>query len=247
VADARILEFDPDLGAGLDAAAFAVARTRVVAPVVELGEGEAPLQRYTPEHRLRGLLVLEGMIARELRVAGRGAIELLGPGDVLRPWEQNDLIELHCTVTWRVLAPTTLALLDRAFVERTRTWPQLADALLGRAVRRAHSLLIHRAVIAQKRLDVRILMLFWHLADRWGRTQGDGSVRLRLPLTHKAVGLVAGAERPSVSTALGRLAAEGLVTHEHGEWILSRSAVDHIEFVMATMDEGQAPVSIAEN
>jgi CRP/FNR family transcriptional regulator, cyclic AMP receptor protein len=185
------------------------------------------------------------MLARELRVAGRGALELLGPGDVLRPWEQADLTQFHCSVTWRVLAPATIALLDRSFVEHTRKWPQLSDALLGRAVGRAHSLLIYRALIAQKRLEVRILMLFWHLAEHWGRIHGDGSVRLRLPLTHKAIGLVAGAERPSVSTALGRLAAEGLVTHEQGEWILSRSAVDHIEFVSAAMDDGEAPVTVA--
>ena len=187
------------------------------------------------------------MLARELHVAGRGAIELLGPGDVLRPWEQDDLMQLNCTVTWRVLAPTRLALLDDGFVECARKWPQVSDALLGRAVRRAHSLLVNRAVISQKRLEVRILMLFWHLAERWGRMHADGSVGLSLPLTHKAIGLVAGAERPSVSTALGRLAAEGLVTHEGGEWVLSRSAVDHVEFVMAAMDEGEEPVTVPDD
>ena len=37
-----------------------------------------------------GLLVLDGLIIRRVGVAGRFGAELLGDGDLLRPWERED-------------------------------------------------------------------------------------------------------------------------------------------------------------
>jgi hypothetical protein len=45
-------------------------------------------------------------------------------------------------------------------------------------------------------------------------------VRLALPLTHQLLGQLVGAERPSVSHALARLARSGLVTGHADEWHL---------------------------
>jgi hypothetical protein len=60
-----------------------------------------------------GLLVLDGLVIRTICVQGRDCAELVGAGDLLRPWEtaQDGLVEGPCT--WRVLEPTTLAILDR--------------------------------------------------------------------------------------------------------------------------------------
>ena len=63
------------------------------------------------------------------------------------------------------------------------------------------------AIVHQARVNVRLQMLFWHLADRWGRVYPSG-VRLSLPLTHRLLGQLVAAERPSISHALKRLAQD---------------------------------------
>jgi CRP-like cAMP-binding protein len=62
-------------------------------------------------------------------------------------------------------------------------------------------------------------MLFWDLADRYGRVHPDG-VHLDLPLTHEALSHLAGARRPSVSGALTRLAAAGHLERDGRRWVL---------------------------
>jgi Crp-like helix-turn-helix domain len=49
------------------------------------------------------------------------------------------------------------------------------------------------------------MALFWHLAERWGRVSGNG-VLVPLALTHRILGQLVGARRPTVSTALRELA-----------------------------------------
>jgi CRP/FNR family cyclic AMP-dependent transcriptional regulator len=62
--------------------------------------------------------------------------------------------------------------------------------------------------------------LFWHLAERWGRVSGDGVV-VPLALTHRILGQLVGARRPTVSTALSELAERGeLVRRSDGSWLL---------------------------
>jgi hypothetical protein len=62
--------------------------------------------------------------------------------------------------------------------------------------------------------------LFWHLAERWGRVTGDGVI-VPLALTHRILGQLVGARRPTVSTALSELAERGeLVRRPDGSWLL---------------------------
>jgi CRP-like cAMP-binding protein len=122
---------------------------------------------------------------------------------------------------WRALWPTRLALLDEDFVDRVRPFPQVVRALLSRACRRTAELDVLRAITSQPRLEVRLVLLLWHLAARWGKVE-PASVRLCLPLTHRLLGQLVAAERPSISHALKRLAHAGLVSgsaddlHLHG-------------------------------
>lgn len=53
--------------------------------------------------------------------------------------------------------------------------------------------------------------MLWHLADRWGRVTPDGVI-VPLKLTHEALGRLVGAQRPTVTLALGELVASGRVT-----------------------------------
>jgi DNA-binding transcriptional MocR family regulator len=65
-----------------------------------------------------------------------------------------------------------------------------------------------------------VLSILWHLAERWGRMTLDG-VALPLTLSHRLLAQLIGARRPTVSTALGQLAARGEVVRlPGGSWLL---------------------------
>ena len=109
---------------------------------------------------------------------------------------------------------------DVTFVQRAAHWPEVLALLYGRAVDRSRRLAALAALARIRRLDVRLLRLFWRLADRWGRVTPDGLV-VPLPLTHATLASLVGATRPSVSTALMRLVREGrLSRRDDGTWLV---------------------------
>src|SRR3982751_5268711 len=78
----RLLEVDPDLGALLSEPRRAEAERDLV----------ARMSGTSADHI--GLLVLDGILSRELIVADHVSAELLGPGDVLRPWQTGNRASL---------------------------------------------------------------------------------------------------------------------------------------------------------
>lgn len=224
-----VLDEDADLAEGLDPSGRAAARRLATATVVRLPAGPQPLQDwYTAALRGPGLLILDGVVARELRVVGRCATEILGPGDLLRPWDVDVDEPVPCEVVWRVIDPADVAMLDESFADRIRRWPAIAEALLHRAEHRAEACAIERAIAAHPRVDVRVVLLLWHLAGRWGKVGPDGTVRIALPLTHRLIGELIGAERPTVSHALTRLSKAGLMSSHAREWTLRGSPSEHL-------------------
>jgi CRP/FNR family cyclic AMP-dependent transcriptional regulator len=215
-----LLDLDTELADSIDVGMQLAARRMATAVVFDGDTGELELG-----DRLRavvggpGILVLDGVLAVNVTVGGRVASELLGAGDLLEldTTETDEL--LTCTTGWRGLVRTRFAMLDRDFAQRVVRWPQLNQVLLQRTERRTHSLNVQRAIAAQPRLEIRLALLLLHLAARWGRVE-PGGVRLSLPLTHQLLGRLVGAERPSVSHALARLARSGLVTGTGDEWHL---------------------------
>jgi CRP/FNR family cyclic AMP-dependent transcriptional regulator len=225
----RVLDVDPDLGGDLDGDSLRMARSQAVAAVLALEVGPCDLRRHRPAGSPDSLLLLDGTLTREVRIHGRVFTELLGPGDLLRPWASEDPELLQYEVEWHALTRSALALVDSAFHERIQPWPQIAGALVDRGIRRAHRLAMQRALSCQKRLDDRILMLFWHLAERWGRVGPDSTTLLRLPLTHRLIGEIVGAERPSVSATLSRLAAAGKLDRTSADWVLHGTVSEHFD------------------
>jgi CRP/FNR family transcriptional regulator, cyclic AMP receptor protein len=224
-----LLDLDPDLAESLDLRMRLAARPAATALTFDSESGEVELhQRLVAAAAGPGVLVLDGVLALNVRVGDRVAAELLGPGDLIEAETEGDEDLLACTVGWRALVPTRFALLDDAFVDRVRPWPQIVQALLRRAERRTRNLNVQRAIACQPRLDVRLALLLWHLAARWGRVE-PGGIRLPLPLTHQLLGRLIGAERPSVSHALSRLARAGLVTGHGDEWHLHGNIRDHLD------------------
>jgi CRP-like cAMP-binding protein len=217
-----VLELDPSLVAGLDPAAAAAARRAALAAscVVEPGswDGRAEVGGRTGD---LGLLIAEGLLGRTVAVGAQECTELLGGGDLIRPWDvADDLASIPATTTWTVFERTTVVLLDERFVGRMCTWPPVMAALAKRMMDRTRALAFHLAVTQVTRVDERLLVVLWHLADRWGRVTPDGVV-LALPLTHETLGRIVGARRPTVTTALRELSQRGLVTRGKGRsWLL---------------------------
>jgi CRP-like cAMP-binding protein len=123
-------------------------------------------------------------------------------------------------------------------------WPELTRGLLRRAAHRTRALNVQRAIAAQPRLEVRLSLLLWHLAARWGKVE-PGGIRLPIPLTHQLLGKLVGAERPSVSNALARLAQAGLVTGHGDEWHLHGSLEQQLQS-MIEPDRSQVRTLFAE-
>jgi CRP/FNR family transcriptional regulator, cyclic AMP receptor protein len=220
-----VLDVDAGLADVLPADQLQIARQATTAAVVRVPAG--PWRSAQNAERARGgygMLLLDGLLIRRVGVEGRYGAELLGPGDLLRPWQRDgdgeDAGTLQLNWTWRVAAPARLAVLDQRWSQRAAGWPQLGAELAGRALARSLRLVVAMAVAQQPRLDVRLWMLFWDLADRYGRVRADG-VHVELPLTHEILSHLAGARRPSVSAALTRLASDGRVRREGQRWILS--------------------------
>jgi CRP/FNR family transcriptional regulator, cyclic AMP receptor protein len=221
----RLLEVDPDLGADLEPESLRTAASELVAPVTRVGwaRNRGRWGPADPQGHL-GLLVVDGLLLREVLLLGSSSAEVLGEGDLLRPWDVDGeyTLPVPAEVSWTVLAPCEVAILNSRFVRRAGRWPEVLARLTGRTVGRAKSLALHDAVTNLKHVETRLLVQFWHLAERWGRVGPDG-ISIPVPLTHEMLAKLVGAARPSVTTGLGRLASRGLLVRESDRgWRLSR-------------------------
>lgn len=217
-----LVDADPDLADCVGADELLRARRDALAALRRLSPGPWDVRTaLEPDIHHRGFLVVDGLLSRAVDVLGRGCVELLGPGDVMRPWSWDDEgSHVQAEVGWTVLEPTSLAVLDRALVERLMPFPAIGVELFTRGTRRAHALAVALAIAHHQRVDDRLVLSLWHLAERWGRVSVDGVV-LALPLGHQRLADLVGASRPSVTTALGELARAGTVLRRaDGAWLL---------------------------
>ena len=164
--------------------------------------------------------MLQGVLIRRVGYGGRYGAELLADGDLLRPWEFDGDDTIGYETGWRVLTRTRLAVLDLHWTERMGRYPRVGPAMAGRALVRSRRLAAMMAIAQQPRLDDRLWMLFWELADRHGRVHPDG-VHVDLPLTHEVLSYLAAARRPSVSSALTKLAEQGRLHRNGRGWVLT--------------------------
>lgn len=216
----RVLEEDPDLAAALDEAALAEASRHAIAPGVRLQRG-----RWTfapkPDPASLGLLVLRGLVIVRIEVGERAHLELLGEGDIISPWVGlgRDLT-VPSLVRSEIVRDLQVVLLNGAFAARTARWPEIHGAIVQRLILRARRLSLQAAINAVPRIDERLELTLWHLADRFGRVAGDG-VHLSLPITHEQLSDMIGARRPSVTSAMCELKDRQLLLGRTGrDWIL---------------------------
>jgi len=218
-----LLELDPELGCLLapERRQAAARELRVRVSAIETGEWDATrLADADPAHF--GLLVIEGVLAREVVLHSTISTELIGPSDIVRPWliEESPLL-LPVEVRWNALSRVRVALLDRRVASQLGGFPEVGAVIVDRLSQRAQRLAVTQAISQLNRVEDRLLALFWHLAERWGHVATDG-VTLPLALSHRLIGELLGARRPTVSTALAELARRHeIVRREDGTWLLS--------------------------
>jgi hypothetical protein len=218
---AYVLDEDPELAELVPEARRGAARQASLAAVLEVPQGMWDAREDADRARDGfGLLLLSGVLIRRVGYGGRFGAELLADGDLLRPWEFDGEESISFETGWRVLTRTRLAVLDLMWTERMGRYPRVGPALAGRALHRSRRLAAMMAIAQQPRLDERLWMLFWDLADRYGRVHPDG-VHLDLPLTHEVLSHLCGARRPSVSSALTKLADQGRLLRNGRGWVLS--------------------------
>jgi CRP/FNR family cyclic AMP-dependent transcriptional regulator len=218
----RLLDVDADLGELLSDPRRQQAERVLVVEIRRRPVGAwdvSGLAGATRDHV--GLLLVHGVLLRELVLGGQVSVELLGPGDLVRPWQPPGRVSLlPVDVEWWVLSPLTLALLDRRFAAEAACYPEVIATLFDRLSERSLRLATSQAISQLTRVDRRITALFWHLAERWGRVSGEGMI-VPLALTHRTLGQLVGARRPTVSSALADLAERGeLVRRPDGSWLL---------------------------
>ena len=219
--------------------ADALEATRAVTLRVNRGPWAAE-ELHAPAGHL-GLLVLDGLLFREVRVGRRSYVELLGRGDILRPWQPPGGEHADTAPTrWIAETDVRLAVLDRTFAARVGPFPEVVAALMGRLLRRSRWLAFQLAVAHVPQLEVRLRLVLWYLGDRWGRATPDGVV-LPLHLSHEVLGALAGGHRAAVTRALGRLRASGEVFRRpDGAWLLCGPPPVELGHVLLS-GEGGAP------
>jgi hypothetical protein len=225
-----LLDVDPDLAGSRTAADVAVMRDRLTAPVYRLAVGPMPEPPSDRRASHLGFLVLKGLLLYEVSACGRSTAELLGPGDLVRPWVQQVSGTLSSKVTWGVLEQALLADLGTAASSRLTDASMIFETLMTRFADRAEAVAIQRSITAHVRVDVRVLAYLWHLADRFGVVV-PGAIRLDIPLTHAVLARLVGARRPTVTTALQRLLQLGYLRRDGRVFVLlgDSSAVAELE------------------
>jgi CRP/FNR family transcriptional regulator, cyclic AMP receptor protein len=220
-----LLRVDPALRAAVAPEDLGLAEHALVAPCRRLPRG-----RWAPEMLAVGgahpfaALLLEGVVTYEIRLAGRRSAQLLGPGDLFRPWTSAEA-SLRYTSSWSAAGDAAIALLDDHFLIAARRWPRLAAVVYDRLADQSDIAAVRAAIVALPRVEQRVLALFWQLADRWGVVRPEGIV-VRLALTHELIGRLVGAQRPTISLALHTLAEQDLLHRDDaGAWTIARESL----------------------
>src|SRR5215218_5678178 len=184
-----LLELDPDLGVLLSPERMQAAGEELHVRVAGLDPGSwhpGSLCGASPANV--GLLVLSGIVSREICVHDAPSAELLGPGDIIRTWQADaPPAMLGTSIGWVALGRTTLALLDRDTALALRRYPEVMTVVLDRLNARAERLAVTQAISQITGVETRVEALLWHLSERWGRVGREGVI-VDLTLSHRMIG-----------------------------------------------------------
>lgn len=214
----QLLECDPELAEGLAEEERAIAMQALPVRVARLRKGRWQPDPQAPEPGHLGYLVVKGLLVRRIEVAQGSSIELLGRGELLRPWQEDT--SSFCRSSWEVIEPTTVAQLCPQATRCLCQWPILVSNLMDRGIRRSRALAADAAAANIIGLEERLLTALWQLAETWGEARPDG-VHLSIRLPHRLLAELMGARRPSITSALAELKSAGqLEKASDGCWVL---------------------------
>jgi hypothetical protein len=219
---ARVLEAESDLGDGLSPEQYVAALRTLIAPVRQLPAGS-----WIPssDERLAaiGVLVVDGLLCRHVTIAGHNAVELIGPGDIVRLGTTPPARDASGVATeWTACVAGRLLVLDQTFAADVGRWPSILCHVVARAERRANAIVVLAAGVRSPRLERRVLGLMWHFAERWGHVSRLGVVS-PLPVPQRILGDLVHADRSSVNRALRRLQERGAIERLSSGWRLVQS------------------------
>lgn len=214
----QLLECEPGLAAGLTPEERAIAAQAIPVQVAGLKRGPWQPKSAPPEPGHLGLLVAKGVLVRRIQVGSGASVELLGRGELLRPWQED--VSSFCSSSWEVVEPAELAQLGPRVARSLGQWPTLVSNMVARAMRRSRAAAADAAVASIVGMEERLLRLLWQLGETFGRVEQDG-VHLAVRLPHRLLAEMTAARRPTVTTALTNLQADGkLAKASEGRWIL---------------------------
>jgi CRP/FNR family transcriptional regulator, cyclic AMP receptor protein len=227
----------PELASRAPSSAIERLRESFSVPYIALAAGS-----FTHWHVARGvsaLILISGFVLREVRLMGRSGVHLLGPGDVI---VTTPVLEAGTSVprdaSWRGLTEVKVATIDEQAERVLGQIPGATATLMERLLQRSRDQELLAAISRIRGLQSRLLILFWCLADRWGRREG-GQVVLPVPLSHDVLADLVSAERPSVSQALRSMARTGvLVRRSDRTWVLTSAPPQSLSDL--TLSQGQA-------
>lgn len=215
----RLLDIEPELASRLREDDRAEARERLRLRLTTVPEGSWSLAAESTNGRPFGLMVVEGVLLQEVQIAGRHALQILGPGDVVLPGRpMSDMLDV--SLRWIAAVESKVAVLDDRLQRPFAMWPGLAVALVERAGRQLSRVAIQTAIAQLPRVEERLEATFWDLADRWGRVTPSG-IHIPLRLTHEVLAQLVGGRRPTITLALRDLADRGILTRRPDRtWLL---------------------------
>ncbi|MCB0863931.1 MAG: Crp/Fnr family transcriptional regulator [Solirubrobacterales bacterium] len=239
----RLLDAEPSLARGMERRLLDEAREKLTVEVRRVEPGDWEESRKPPSSpQFLGYLILEGTLIREISVASRPSLELLGPGDLIRTWVvPQALAAMHVTDEWALLSTGHIAIIDESFHELAQDYPSILTVLMDRVVARARWLGFQVALCQLPRIDHRLLLTFRYLAERWG-VKGANGVKIPIRLSHRNLAALIGARRPKVSSALATLSEGHLIDQApDGTWTFFAADIDPMA-VLAGIDDLPDPV-----
>jgi CRP/FNR family transcriptional regulator, cyclic AMP receptor protein len=176
-------------------------------------------------------VIVSGLLCREVGLRDRYMFELLGPGNVLQLPLLADGPRLGGPVRLTAAVDTELVALGESFARAAARWPSLLTEVLRRLEAQRESLAIQGLIAHVPRAEHRVLLILWHLAERWGRVTPAGTV-LHLALTHDVLGQLIGARRSTATLAVSALEKQGYLRRlDDGGWLLTAAAESKIEAI----------------
>jgi hypothetical protein len=219
----HLLELDPELGEGVAADEWDSAHEACRGPLLRLPRGPWDASEVVgPRDDVVGLLIVEGLVCREITLGPHQMLELLGAGDVLVPPPPDDgAPRLTSDPRFTAATKTTIVVLAGSYIRAACRWPTLLAAVQRRLEAQREQVTLQGLIAHLPRADHRVLLTLWRLASRWGYVTPAGT-RLPLPLTHGVLGQLSAARRPTTTLAVRTLESAGSILRlEDGSWVVT--------------------------